>query len=449
MRLRRIVLGLLVLLAAWSALAAWQYHEYGHERQLARRTLERQGETVMNLLTEAIRSHRRLGRFFEEQIQGIVDGAAQTEDILAVAIVSDSGQMLLAAGQTELLEPGTLVTARESWTPAGFELVGGFELDQPSAPRALGGGPGGGRGFGRRWADEQDSGPFSEGGRYTAALLLDRTNTDNFCRRAFWLRAGMVAAGVIVILCVGIAWMATVRMVEARGRTRLLDAERRHFRDLSQAAAGLAHETRNPLSLIRGWTQRLAQSDSASDEQRSQAHAIVEECDRVTARVNQFLAFAKPCQPAMESIDPIKVIRELQVLLEPDLEAKHLSIAYAEGPDSVTIRADRELFRQAIFNLLSNAVQFSPESETVEIKVLVGQDKVLRFEVADRGPGVPSDKVERLFTPYFTTRSDGTGLGLAIVRRIAAAHAWDSGYAPRPDGGSIFWLEASVGPSPE
>jgi signal transduction histidine kinase len=303
-------------------------------------------------------------------------------------------------------------------------------------------------GFGRRWADQQESGPFSQGGQYTAVLLLDRTNTDKFCQRAFWLRASMVAAGMMVILCVGVAWVATVRMVETRGQTRLLDAERRHFRDLSQAAAGLAHETRNPLSLIRGWTQRLAQSDSASDEQRYQAHAIVEECDRVTARVNQFLAFAKPCQPVLESVDPAQVIRELRVLLEPDLEPKGLSISDAELPDSITIRADRELFRQAIFNLLSNAIQFSPESATVEIKALMGQDNVLRIEVADRGPGVPSDKVERLFTPYFTTRSDGTGLGLAIVRRIAAAHGWQSGYTPRTDGGSIFWLEAPAGSSP-
>jgi signal transduction histidine kinase len=219
--------------------------------------------------------------------------------------------------------------------------------------------------------------------------------------------------------------------------------EARHFRDLSQAAAGLAHETRNPLGLIRGWTQRWAEAGSDSHNGRQQAQAVIEECDRVTARINQFLAFARPSEPQAERFDPAEVVEELAVLLESDLSARQLTLRHTATGS--TALADREMLRQALFNLLQNAVQASPENAVVETTVARGRHGTLRIEVADRGPGVPGETVDRLFTPYFTTRAGGTGLGLAIVRRIAATHGWEVGYTPRPGGGAIFWLDGING----
>jgi signal transduction histidine kinase len=248
-----------------------------------------------------------------------------------------------------------------------------------------------------------------------------------------------------VILSVTLAWRATVRLADARGHTRLLETEARHLRELSQAAAGLAHETRNPLGLIRGWTQRLAQSLPDNPQQHEQAQAVIEECDRVTARINQFLAFARPCEPKVAEVRLAEVIAELAGLLEPDLDAKHLMLARGLPRPDETMQADREMLRQALFNLLQNAVAFSPEGGSVEIAVRTGENSCRRIEVADRGPGVAREMVDLLFTPYHTTRSGGTGLGLAIVRRIATAHDWRAGYTPRPDGGSIFWLDGIHG----
>jgi signal transduction histidine kinase len=210
---------------------------------------------------------------------------------------------------------------------------------------------------------------------------------------------------------------------------------------LNQAAAGLAHETRNPLGLIRGWAQRLTQLDLGPAEQQQQAQSLVEECDRVTSRLNQFLAFARPNEPKIESLDPGKVVDELAVLLEPDLDAKQLTLQRTASGNGERMAADREMLRQALFNLLQNAVQWSPEGGTVEIVRQRGHTGRHRIEVADRGPGIPVEAASRLFSPYFTTRVNGTGLGLAIVRRIATAHGWEVGYTPRPGGGAIFWVD--------
>ncbi|MDZ7617426.1 MAG: ATP-binding protein, partial [Patescibacteria group bacterium] len=102
---------------------------------------------------------------------------------------------------------------------------------------------------------------------------------------------------------------------------------------------------------------------------------------------------------------------------------------------------DRELLRQILFNLLQNAIEFSPEGSTVEIGLRRGHDGRYRLEVADLGSGVPAELAGKLFTPYFTTRKEGAGLGLAIVRRIALAHGWRVGYQPRAGGGAIFWMD--------
>jgi signal transduction histidine kinase len=430
---------LAALFLAFAALAAWQWDEYGHECELARETVISSADSVMNALVGGIRSHRRLGQFFSEQVQGVLNGLVQSKDVRAVALISEDGKTILSAGEPELLDLTPPFASGKHWDEAGFRLAKQFSLPSESA------GPGGGRGWGRRWQMEDADAPtsFGPGKTVAAILLVDRDRADRACHRAARSRGSIVVAGWLVVLCVALAWRATVRLAEARGRERTLGVEARYFRDLSQAAAGLAHETRNPLGLIRGWTQRLAQTAVDSCDGRQQAQAVIEECDRVTARINQFLAFARPSESKPEPFDPAELVGELAALLEPDLDAKQLTLGRMV-PGS-TILADREMLREALFNLLQNAIQAAPEGGAVETSVAPGREGRLRIEVADRGPGVPNEIVDKLFTPYFTTRAGGTGLGLAIVRRIAAAHGWEVGYTPRPGGGAIFWLNGIHG----
>ncbi|NLY01406.1 MAG: hypothetical protein GXY83_35390 [Rhodopirellula sp.] len=429
-----------LLAVCWAAWGTWQWHEYGHQCQAARETLVRQASSIAGALVGGIRSHRRMGPYFADQLQATIEELLRSQDILAVALCGD-GETIVSAGKTDLLGPITAAGTATAWTDAGFLYRNDFHLD---AEPAGGYGPGGGfgRGRGSRWRTEAEAGnPFSGGGDFAAWLLLDRHQADRQCADALRLRAMVVVAGGGVFLCIGLAWMATIWFFEAHSRAGVLEAEARHLRDLSQAAAGLAHETRNPLGLIRGWTQRLAESNLPSAEQRDQARAVIEECDRVTARINQFLAFAKPVDPAPVAVAPASLFAELAMILEPDLDSKHLKLELSPTDCDCRVSADPEMLRQAMFNLLQNAIQFSPERATVEVRVRKAATGGCRIEVADRGPGVPGDKIDLLFTPYFTTRSDGTGLGLAIVRRIATAHGWQTGYTPRSGGGATFWLE--------
>jgi signal transduction histidine kinase len=438
---------LAVLLTALVALAAWQWDEYGHECELICGTVANSAESVMNALVGGVQSHRRLGPFFAEQVQDVLDGLANSDGVLAVALAASDGKTVLSAGKRELLDLTPPLKNIAKRLPGGFQQTQVFSLpEQRSGPGAgRGGGMGGGQGWGRQRQSEEalaDS-PWTPGSSVTAALLLDCCRADAACRKAAWTRLSIVLAGWTLVVCAGIAWHTTVRLTEASGRVKMFEAEARHFRELSQAAAGLAHETRNPLGLIRGWTQRFADRAATQPEHRKEAQTVIEECDRLTARLNQFLAFARPAEPKQERFDLSVLTSELSHLLEPDLEMKHLTLkGVAPGH---TVAADREMLREALFNLLQNAVQASEEHGEIETSIVAGRHGQWRIEVADRGKGIPPDLVSKLFTPYFTTRSGGAGLGLAIVRRVAAAHGWEAGYSPRSGSGAIFWLDGIHG----
>ena len=437
----------IVLLPIWLGMAIWQWSEYQHYCRLAFDELDRQAETVNRALVAGIQTHRRTGRFFEENLQVALSELVKSEIVLAVAVDSDDGNRLAAAGDPAFLTVDDDSNAESSI----YSHYSSFELE-PFAGEGHGGsgGGGGGRFGGRGWGrnqNRQETEPpletesLSITQTYHAHLLLDAKPTELRCRREAWLRGTVVAAGFLVFFSIALFWRASVRAVEARGRAKLYESESRQLRDLNQAAAGLAHETRNPLGLIRGWTQRLAQFLGDDPERHDQALAIVEECDRVTARINQFLTFARPPEPKMENVILAELIDQLDALLQPDLEAKNLSLNRNGIDPATTILADRELLRQILFNLLQNAIQFSPEDGSIDIFIRAERSGKMRLEIADRGLGVLEADIESLFMPYFTSRADGTGLGLAIVRRIAMAHGWTVGYSPRPGSGSIFWLD--------
>lgn len=439
------VVAVMLLLAA--AFAGWQYHGYRHERDLIDESLHQQAHSIVNAMVGGITSHRRFGYAFDEQLQGMLDELVTSPDVLAAAFVSAEKEASIAAGATDKLHLDAPLDSGDVLDAQGFQMTEEFHL----SPAGRGGGGGFGRGFG--WGQQgrgRNQPAFGESafageGDYWAVLLLDRSRSDTLKSRSAQSHILTTVTGILVIALVGMAWRSSVNMVAARGQARLLEVEAKHLRDLSQAAAGLAHETRNPLGLIRGWTQRLAQSDVDEDMRQQHARAVIEECDRVTARINQFLAFAKPQQlvEAPTALEPL--IRELDVLLQPDLDAKQMRIEYNLQQACAIVSVDRELLRQALFNLLQNAIQFSPEASIVSVESAAGRDTNCNIKVSDRGPGVSAEMVDSLFTPYVTSRADGTGLGLAIVKKIANLHGWHVRYQPREGGGSTFCLEGIHG----
>lgn len=422
---------MLALAATWIAFAAWQYHEFTHQREREQAELLRQSDVLRQALLGGVRARRRLGRVFEDQMQPVLDEITATPGVVAVRLMVPGERVSLTAGPTELL-----ADSLESplWLSQGLQTTTSSEIKLMPPGQGQGGG-------GPAWLREDNSEQRTQ--QLQLTLLLDRTGMDSAIKAAAHLRVGATLAGAAVMAALGIAWLASIRTLRAKTETELLQAEKQRLEQLSQAASGLAHETRNPLGVVRGGLQRLlrnGQVDQAEDE-RAQLQVLIEECDRVTSRINQFLSYARPQKAELGAVDFPKLVVELESLLLPDLEEKsqHLQTQVASGCEQII--ADGNLLRQLLFNLLQNAIAFSPSGEVIDIQLEKSKADQAFIRVADRGVGVAEADALQLFTPYFTTRERGTGLGLAIVKRLAQQQGWSVRYEPRPGGGSLFIVE--------
>lgn len=215
------------------------------------------------------------------------------------------------------------------------------------------------------------------------------------------------------------------RLVLIRDRTDLKaleddlnEAER--LAAVGRLAAGLAHEIRNPLSALRGFAQYFAGKLAGRNPEEQYAKTMVEEADRLNRVVTDLMFLAKPREPAMEEIPVAAMVEELSRLMQFDLE--RLGASLSSGVDGAQVFADRDMVKQALLNLVMNAVNALPEDGG---HVTISADAEGPFQcirVTDNGAGMPEDVRSKAMEPFFTTRNEGTGLGLSIVHKIMRDH---------------------------
>ena len=250
-----------------------------------------------------------------------------------------------------------------------------------------------------------------------------------------WLRFVIVFFAAISAAGFGLAWRTVARTSELQIRLVRASEMNTHLKEMNLAAAGLAHETRNPLNIIRGMAQMLSRQTDATPEIKEKSHAIVNETDKVTAQLNEFINYSRPREIRRTVLPLHPAVGEVVRALNFDMEEKSVKLEVKGEP--VSIEADEQLFRQMLFNLLLNAVQaLEPGGE---IQVITGKKGPEAFlEIRDNGPGVPPERRKEIFKPYFTTHQKGTGLGLAVVQQIVLAHGWEIEIVANEPKGALF-----------
>ena len=227
-----------------------------------------------------------------------------------------------------------------------------------------------------------------------------------------------------------------------RRRARLAEqrlAERRHLAALGELSAVLAHEIRNPLASLKGHAQLLEEQLVDDPRRHAKAHRVVDEAVRLERLTDTLLDFARAERIAPGPASPAEVARRAAELTEPG----RVIVDAAAAPERWSFDAMR--IEQALVNLVRNALQASAAPAEVLLKV-ADDAEGLRFTIADRGPGVPSEMRPRLFDPLVTGRAEGTGLGLAVVRRVVELHGGRVTIERRHGGGSLFVLWLPPGP---
>lgn len=209
---------------------------------------------------------------------------------------------------------------------------------------------------------------------------------------------------------------------QGRLERELHQAER--LASMGRVVAGIAHEIRNPLGIIKSSAQLLltrAEAGKGPDPSAARIlQAMYDEAGRLSQTVNDFLDYARPKQPRLEAVNLAPALDQALVFLERELARKGVAVT-RNYPAELPVRGDKDLLYRAFFNILANAIQAIDGAGGLRIS---GQAEdgavVLCFE--DSGPGFDPAAVDKLTDPFFTTKDHGTGLGLAIVATILDSH---------------------------
>lgn len=209
-------------------------------------------------------------------------------------------------------------------------------------------------------------------------------------------------------------------LTEVRDLTaQLMRAEK--LTGLGELVAGVAHEVRNPLGVIRASVQMIDQEMEAGCAAAELTHVMLQEIDRLDSVVNTLLDFGRPSESQFGTVDPAQVLDEVTLLTRQFAKRQRVEVEQQYPEKLPGIRADEARLKQVCVNLISNAMQSMPQGGTLSLAAAV-RDGYLRLSFTDTGIGIAEEERRLIFDPFHTTRAEGSGLGLSIVHRIVDAH---------------------------
>ncbi|MEN6520703.1 MAG: GAF domain-containing protein [Armatimonadota bacterium] len=191
---------------------------------------------------------------------------------------------------------------------------------------------------------------------------------------------------------------------------------------VGQLAASIAHELRNPLSSIKGAAQFLRKEYEDNDSTIAEfLDIIIEEVNGLSQLTTEFLEFARPMEFEIGPVDINEIVRKTLQLMSMHIIESGVIVHDHLAKDLPVIQADGKQLEQVLRNMVLNAVQAMPEGGSLSIQT-AATGHAVELSVSDTGIGIPEEKLDRIFVPFFTTKTKGTGLGLSVVKKIVENH---------------------------
>jgi signal transduction histidine kinase len=269
--------------------------------------------------------------------------------------------------------------------------------------------------------------------------------------------AGGIPAGPAVVL-LSVDTLETLPGVAGTGsgllvRLRDPEAQRKIGRELqtadrlaaiSRVSGGVAHEVKNPLNAILLHVEvakaRLAKGDTDIGAQMDTISSEILRLDRV---VKTFLDFTRPVELKLSNVSLREFVDDVVNLARPQAEANKIRINVVQEADGVEIRVDRDLLKQALLNVVVNAIEAMPQGGELRFEAAAGEDTA-EIRVSDTGAGIPPELREKIFRLYFTTRKEGSGIGLAMTFRIVQLHDGTIDFTSEPGKGTTFFIRLPI-----
>lgn len=235
---------------------------------------------------------------------------------------------------------------------------------------------------------------------------------------------------------------------EFRARQKQQEAQLRANRShelslVGQIAAGVAHEVKNPLASIKGAADILTDDTTLPVEREEFKTILRNEIKRIDTTITEFLTFARPKETTLTKLNVSDVLQTS--LRQTETEAARQGIRIeAAIDDHIYVNGDLEKLHQMTLNLLLNAIQASKEGDNIVFRLEAGPSATTRLTIRDAGAGIDAADLDRVFEPFYTTRSSGTGLGLAIVKEIVDSHSGEISIESRKGAGTTVTVTLPV-----
>ena len=230
-------------------------------------------------------------------------------------------------------------------------------------------------------------------------------------------------------------------MERLRLKERLSKAER--LSALGEMAAGISHEIRNPLGIIRSSAELLKKKVSKFDPSNTIPDIIVEEASRLNNIITGFINFARPRSPVLSPCRIGEVIEKNITYLSMQIEEKGYTINKNYQNSLPEIQADADMLYQSFLNIFINSMQAMPAGGTIDVAIRA-DDNIVTIHFDDEGQGIDGEVLEKIWDPFFTTKEMGTGLGLGIVKNIIESHGGSIQIVNREQRGARVTVELPV-----
>ncbi|WP_255435935.1 ATP-binding protein [Pseudalkalibacillus hwajinpoensis] len=211
---------------------------------------------------------------------------------------------------------------------------------------------------------------------------------------------------------------------------------------VSHLAASISHEVRNPLTVSRGFLQ-LIDSDLKDREKKGYMKLAINELDRATEIINDYLTFAKPYPESVDRIDIISEIKHSISVIQPLASMMNVSINSKIDLPPTYMQSEKRKFQQCLLNISKNAIEAMSEGGTLTIQVSRNENE-LRISIQDTGVGMTEEQLSRIGEPFFTTKEKGTGLGMMVSHSIVKAMGGELLYESKSGQGTTVHLAFQV-----
>ena len=213
---------------------------------------------------------------------------------------------------------------------------------------------------------------------------------------------------------------------------------------ISRISGGVAHEVKNPLNAILLHVEVAKAKLAAGDTDVGQQMEIISrEILRLDRVVKTFLDFTRPVELNLSTVPLAELMEEIADLARPQADASRIRVTVEQGAEGVEVRVDRDLLKQAVLNVVVNAIEAMPDGGELRFESNAGEDTA-EIRISDTGHGIPPELREKIFRLYFTTRKEGSGIGLAMTYRIVQLHDGTIDFTSEPGKGTTFLIRLPI-----